>query len=53
MSDDTLQMTLTLSALGLLWKKKVKYGETTLRQAQGKYPNLCRELEINETSFFY
>lgn len=62
--SDTLQMALALSALGLLLvKEERKQMQKTRRkctkwvkpwilqrQAQGAFPNLCRELELAETS---
>ncbi len=65
--SDTLQMALVLSALGLLlveeekkkWPRKIRRKRTKWvkpcilqRQAQGAFPNLCRELELDETSDF-
>ncbi|XP_067245510.1 uncharacterized protein [Chanodichthys erythropterus] len=65
--SDTLQMALALSALGLLLveeekkkrmrkirRKRTKWVKPWIlqRQAQGAFPNLCRELELQETCGF-
>lgn len=65
--SDTLQMALALSALGLLLveeekkkrmrkirRKRTKWVKPWIlqRQAQGAFPNLCRQLELQETCDF-
>lgn len=65
--SDTLQMALALSALGILLvgeerknrarkirRKRTKWVKAWIlqKQAHGAFPNLCRELELDETSDF-